>query len=193
MIWRILRLIDRLARVRLRFLQWLELYRTGGGVHYPKSTSFAARVYFRGSRGKIEVGEGVEFGHAATKPGESLVVQARAKDSQILIGSDCHFSAGVSLVANRSIEIGDGLLCGAHVTIVDCDFHPVLPEERRTGCGAIAPVKIGSNVWLGDGVKVLKGVAIGDGAVVAAGAIVVDDVPPRAIAAGIPARIVKRM
>lgn len=50
---------------------------------------------------------------------------------------------------------------------------------------------IGNDVWIGDNVTILGGNIIGDGAVVATGAIVTKDVPPYAIVAGNPARIIK--
>lgn len=58
----------------------------------------------------------------------------------------------------------------------------VLPGDDRRD------IVIGSDVWLGRGVKVLAGVSIGDGAVVAAYSVVVDDIAPYAIHAGNPAR-----
>lgn len=53
------------------------------------------------------------------------------------------------------------------------------------------PIHIGSDVWLGDGVFVKNGVTIGDGAVIGARSVVTKDVPPYAIAAGTPARVIR--
>lgn len=50
---------------------------------------------------------------------------------------------------------------------------------------------IGNDVWIAAGAHVLRGIHIGDGAVVAANAVVTKDVPPYAIVAGVPARIIK--
>ena len=53
------------------------------------------------------------------------------------------------------------------------------------------PCHIGNDVWIGTGVMIMAGVNIGDGAVIGAGAIVTHDIPPYAIAVGVPARVIK--
>lgn len=50
---------------------------------------------------------------------------------------------------------------------------------------------IGNDVFIGVNVTVLDGVRIGDGAVIGAGAVVTEDIPPYAIAVGVPAKVVK--
>ena len=52
-------------------------------------------------------------------------------------------------------------------------------------------VEIGNDVWIGYDVKVICNVKIGDGAVIGAGAVVTKDVPPYAIVAGVPAKVIK--
>ncbi|WP_353953328.1 CatB-related O-acetyltransferase [Knoellia sp. S7-12] len=59
-------------------------------------------------------------------------------------------------------------------------------HPRRRG-----DVVIGNDVWLGSDAIILSGVRIGDGAVVGAGAVVRMDVPPYAVVAGNPARLVR--
>lgn len=64
--------------------------------------------------------------------------------------------------------------------------------EKRDGM-IFHPIHIGKNVWLGANVTVLPGVTIGDGAIIAAGAVVTKDVPANMIAAGIPAKIIRKV
>lgn len=65
------------------------------------------------------------------------------------------------------------------------------PHHNEFWAKAIQPITIGNDVWIGDNVIIKNGVTVGDGAVIGAGAIVTKDVPPYAIAAGVPAKIIR--
>ena len=65
-------------------------------------------------------------------------------------------------------------------------------DEERYYCKSDRiSISIGNDVWIGSRVLIMGGVSIGDGAIVAAGAVVTKDVPPHAIVAGVPARILR--
>jgi len=101
------------------------------------------------------------------------------------INSDC-----VIACANY-ISIGDGTAIARGVFIYDSDQHKILGEnDKQTNLSA--PVVIGNHVWIGVGAVILKGVTIGDGAVIAAGAVVTRSIPAGCIAAGNPAKVIKR-
>ena len=115
--------------------------------------------------------------------------------ARIILG-DGVILGGTIIVARKSVEIGDGTGVGANVVIADSDFHVVWPPERRFDLAPIEeakPVKIGRRVWIGYGAIILKGVTIGDNAVIGAGSVVTRDVPANTLAAGSPARPIRRL
>ena len=115
------------------------------------------------------------------------------RSAQIEIGEDCGFSS-TAISAARRVTIGDRVMCGANVAIMDTDWHPTDAEERNAGAaGPSAPVTIEDDVWLGMNVTVLKGVTIGARTVVAAGSVVTRSLPEDALAAGQPARVVRML
>ncbi len=61
----------------------------------------------------------------------------------------------------------------------------------KTKVEEFKPVRIGNDVFIGDNVIVLSGVTIGDGAVIGAGAVVSKDIPPYAVAVGVPINVIK--
>lgn len=90
------------------------------------------------------------------------------------------------------IRIGHHTLIGPKVQLLTAE-HPINPHERASGHEAGRPITIGNNCWLGGGVIVCPGVTIGDRAIIGAGAVVTHDIPADSIAAGIPARIIRKL
>lgn len=112
------------------------------------------------------------------------IIQTGKPYSKIIIGDHCGFS-GCSIVADKEVVIGDYTTVGANAIIGDRDDHSeIYASESRS-------VNIGTHVWIGMNTTIMKGVTIGDYAIVAAGAIVTKDVPPKAIVAGVPAKVIK--
>lgn len=72
-------------------------------------------------------------------------------------------------------------------------MHPIDPERRIKGINFAKPVKIGKNCWLGASVIVLPGVEIGEGCTIGAGSVVTKNIPPYSIAAGNPAKIIRKI
>ncbi len=108
----------------------------------------------------------------------------------IRIGDYSLICPGVRISSAVGVEIGHSVMMAHRVYITDADWHDLYD---RTAPGKRAPITIEDNVWLGDGAIVCKGVKIGANSVVGAGAVVVEDIPPNAVAAGNPARVVKHL
>lgn len=149
-------------------------------------------VFLRG-RSKIVFGRGFTCGYLVR-------LDAFGADGCIRFGQDVQLNDFVHIGAQVSVEIGDHVLIASRVFITDHDHgsyadhsevsHPdSAPADRPLFA---APVRIGNNVWIGENVSILPGVEIGEGAVIGAGSVVKSSIPPRTIAVGVPARVVKR-
>lgn len=121
-------------------------------------------------------------------------LEAREATAEIVVADGVFMNNGATVVAERSsIRIDSDCLIGPAVQIYDSDFHALAPESRNSGTHCCAPVHLERNVFVGASVIILKGVTIGHDSVIAAGSVVVDDIPPRTIAAGTPARVVRTL
>lgn len=70
-------------------------------------------------------------------------------------------------------------------------YDIVLDDDKVLKFDWQYPVEIGNDVWIGCDVTIMDGIKIGDGAIVGAGAVVTKNIPPYAIAAGVPAKIIR--
>lgn len=110
----------------------------------------------------------------------------------LIIGKRLHLNDYSRIVAHESIQIGDNVTIAQFVTILDHDHDFHLERGNMVLSGYITrPIKIGSNVWLGDKVTILKGVNIGDNVIIGANSLVHRDIPSNSIAAGCPARVIR--
>lgn len=114
---------------------------------------------------------------------------------------------GTQFICEEEITVGSCTMIGWSAVIMDSRRAPVAVLARRAllenvptqqprrllGDVATAPVRIGSNVWIGFEAVVMPGVTIGDGAVVGSRSVVWSDVEPYTIVVGNPARRVRRL
>lgn len=84
----------------------------------------------------------------------------------------------------------DVIIAASEHPITNFSTHPISYDVENYP-GKETKTIIGNDVWLGTRAIIKKGVKIGDGAVVASGAIVTKDVPPYAVVAGVPTKIIK--
>jgi acetyltransferase-like isoleucine patch superfamily enzyme len=110
-----------------------------------------------------------------------------SRDASIRIGNDVFIGAGCEFNIRRGITVGDSSLIASGCRFIDHDHGIQSGSLMRSQEGPEKEIVIGSDVWLGCDVVVLKGVCIGDGAIVGAGAVVTKSVPPGEIWVGVPA------
>ena len=147
-------------------------------------------------KGSVTVGDGTIFGYIADADfwTSYVFLNPRNGDSKIAIGKNCQICNRFTAVSEGpGIEIGENVLIGTSVTVMDSDFHEIDPERRLTGTPKTGKVVIADNVWIGDRVTVLKGTTIGKNSVVAAGAVVSGDFPANVVIGGVPAKVIREI
>ena len=108
------------------------------------------------------------------------------------LGKNIYANAGLKLVDDTHIYIGDYTMLGPNVVLATAG-HPIDPDLRRQGLQYNMPVRIGKNCWLGAGVIVMPGVTIGDNTVIGAGSVVTKDIPSGVVAVGNPCKILREV
>lgn len=160
-------------------------------IFYPDARLIRFPCYIR-SDCKLRLGE-----HLTTGVGFRLDVFGIG---EIKFGRNIEINDHVHIAVLNRVEIGDDCLIASRVFISDHNHGrfdgssledvPSIPPVKRPLSSN--PVCIGNKVWIGQNVCVLPGVSIGDGAVIGAGSVVTHDVPANCVAAGNPARVIRR-
>ena len=121
----------------------------------------------------------------------------RIGHSSYCLSDMSHASCGNYCSIGKGSDIGlsqhpvDRLTTHPATYVPDAWPFDSFPIHRRPYDGTWRPVAIGHDCWIGSGARIMGGVSIGTGAVVAAGAVVTHDVPPYAIVAGVPAKVLR--
>lgn len=160
------------------------------GVEHRYKLSFYGLTTFRkANTAKINIGSKCTFRSSNTSNligiNRPCIISALNSNASLTIGENCGLS-GTVIGCFVKITLGNNVRCGANTLITDSDWH--LDDPRS---GIPKAVIIHDNVWLGEGVKVLKGVTIGKNSVIGAGSVVTKDIPENIIAAGNPCVIIK--
>ena len=142
-------------------------------------------IYAHHDGGEVRLGRGVHLYRGT-------LIEVGAGGS-VTIGEDTHIQGSCHLKGFLgSLHIGARVQIAPH-----CGFSPYQhrvddPERpiREQGIVSRGDIVVEDDAWLGLSVQVLDGVTIGRGAVIGAGAVVTHDVPPLAIAVGVPARVI---
>lgn len=165
-------------------------------LFYPGALLIRRPFYLRG-KPRVHFGEGFTTGYSCRI--EAFGDGPRDRAVKISFGRNCHLGDNVHIAAVEGVTIGDNLLTASKVFISDSSHGGFAgpdasdPETDPSSRPLVAsPVRIGNNVWIGENACVLKGVSIGDGAVIGANAVVTRDVPAGCVAAGVPARVIRR-
>ena len=92
-----------------------------------------------------------------------------ASTGELNIGKNCFFNDNVMIVSKCKIIIGNNVIIGPNVVIVDHD-HDYVSDDRKDSFKS-EPIIIGDNVWIGANVVITKGTSIGANSVIGAGTV----------------------
>ena len=136
--------------------------------------------------GRIEIGKGVLF---------EPYVWITVPSGTLRIGAHTSLNIGVMVWVIERVEIGEHCMFANGCFISDAHHRfedPVRPVPWQ-GNTSKGPTIIGDNVWCGVNVAILSGVTVGDRCVIGSNSVVTDDLPPRSVAVGAPARVVREI
>lgn len=185
---------------RLKYYNGIDLIRILLDIFYTKiifrrkAKIVRTPLYIRGV-------DNIQFGQFISM-GTHIRIDAFNQDNtkSIIIGDNVEINDYTHIAAINKVEIGNNVLIASKVFISDHNHGyygfnnthtspKIVPNQRSLSS---APISIKDNVWLGEFVSVLPGVTIGEGSIVGAMSVVSKDIPPYVIAAGIPAKVIKK-
>ena len=135
----------------------------------------------------------VEIGESKGVP--ALLANIRVgQDATVRIGRNVSTTAVVamSVAEGATITIGDDVMFASENQVRADDGHPIFDVHTGKRVNISRSIAIGNHVWVGHSAAVLGGASIGDGTVVGMGSIVTRPLPNNVVAAGVPARVVRR-
>ncbi|HVA18892.1 MAG TPA: acyltransferase [Solirubrobacteraceae bacterium] len=137
--------------------------------------------------GRLEIGAG-----ALLEPGVWITAPGNAR---VRIGEGTFLNLGVMIAAEELVEIGDHCMLANGCFVSDASHRYDDPEQPVPwqGFETKGPTRIGDNCWLGANVVVTSGVSIGERCVIGANSVVTRDIEPYSVAAGTPARVLRKI
>jgi acetyltransferase-like isoleucine patch superfamily enzyme len=137
--------------------------------------------------GRLEIGA-----HTLLEPHVWITAPGAAR---IRIGSGTFLNIGVMVAAVELVEIGDHCMFANGCFVTDGNHRFEDPERPVPwqGFTTRGPTRVHDNVWCGVNVVVTSGITIGERSVIGANSVVTSDIPPYSVAAGAPARVLRRI
>jgi acetyltransferase-like isoleucine patch superfamily enzyme len=146
------------------------------------------KIVVKAQNSKLTLGKSVFVGHGS-------VLWIQGESSKLEIGEYSSLEkVGIASSDGQEVLIGRDCLLSYDVDIRNTDSHSIYDNHTDTDeqINFAKSVKIGDHVWLGARSMILKGVVIGEGSIVGAGSVVTQSVESRAIAAGNPAKVIRK-
>ena len=111
---------------------------------------------------------------------------------RLVAGQNCWIGRDLTIHGNGTVRLGDRCDLAPEVRFFT-GSHAIGGEDRRAGAGKTVTIEIGDGCWIGGGSSFLNEIRVGRGCVIGACACVVKDIPENTLAAGVPARVLRRL
>ena len=145
---------------------------------------------------RIVIGEGSRISGATTFTGRSAKSD-NLPQPLLDIGANVDIGWQTSIAVGSVVKIGDNVRIAGKGFLAGYPGHPLDPVARAKGEpeleSQVGDIILEDDVWLATGVSVMAGVRIGKGTIVASGSVVTKDLPAGVLAAGVPAKVVRRI
>lgn len=126
-----------------------------------------------GKETKVHIGDGCCFR-------ENTIINV-SDNGHIYISDRVFINDGCCLNCREEIRIGSDTIIGQNVMFYDHDHDYRAGTMEKNNTYVSCPINIGSNVWIGSGVILLKGAVIGNNSIIAAGSVVNKSIPPNCL------------
>ena len=176
----------------IRLLWWTPLFK--GRLH-----RVGDRLYLYGGLPYVSGPVQISFGNDCRVSGHTTVSgrTCATKPPRLIVGDNVDIGWMTTIAVGTQVSIGNNVRIAGRTILAGYPGHPMDAKDRAAGLPdtdeQAADIILEDDVWLATGVSVMAGVRIGQGTVVAAGSVVSRDLPPRVLAGGIPARIIRSL
>jgi acetyltransferase-like isoleucine patch superfamily enzyme len=135
----------------------------------------------------------VQIGPSSGVPPFTAAIRV-GQDSRVIIGRNVSATTTVAMSATEgtTITVGEDVMFASENQVRADDGHPIFDVHTGQRVNVSRSIHIGNHVWVARGAVLLGGALVGDGSVIGYGSIVTKAIPNNCIAAGIPARVVRR-
>lgn len=170
---------------KLLLLKQLHIHGKGNVLEIYSHLPSGVSIHIYGNNNHLKIDKNVTF-----KKG---LIWFENNGCEMLIGNGTTIESAQLAVAEdgSKLAIGADCMLSSNIRIATTDSHSVIDLSTGQRTNHAEDVVIGNHVWIGYNVSVNKGVSIGNDSVIAGNSVVTKIIPNNAIAAGIPAKVVR--
>lgn len=145
-------------------------------------------VEFFGNNGRVQIA-----GTPLPRTGLRFGIRV-GHDSTVSIGKNVGSQSRTFIVASEGadVSIGEDCMLASGIEIRTDDSHPIYDVRTQERVNLARSIHIGDHVWIGKFVAILGGASVGNGSVVGFRSVLTRKIPNNCVAAGVPARVLRK-